>query len=127
MNFKTSGGGNSSIASALIAIILVIIAIAIVFIVIKRKRDSSDSGYNMGDIDVTGAYGADAGASDAQVFPREDTAHEASRLNWWLPDEQRQQAANLQRHKADDDAPDMYEEGRKRLEDEEKQHKLPGS
>ncbi len=52
------------------------------------------------------------------AFSNEDSVHESERLNWWMPEEQRHEAAR-HRNKSDD-IPDMYEEGRKRLDDEEK-------
>jgi hypothetical protein len=55
-------------------------------------------------------------------FPHEDQAAYNARVNWWLPENERQQGRSAYLH-ARDHTPDMFEEGRKRLAEEEKQRK----
>lgn len=66
------------------------------------------------------------------IYPQEDSAAQAARVNWWLPDDQRQAIAHHQQPAQQQQAPaeqypDMFEEGRKRLEDESKNHHPPGA
>jgi hypothetical protein len=55
--------------------------------------------------------------------PQEDEAASAAWVNWWLSDQQRQAIAH---HEAPtqpqnpDEVPDMFDEGRKRLDEEER-------
>jgi hypothetical protein len=61
------------------------------------------------------------------AFPREDSAATAARLNWWMPDGGQGTAGQPpgQPSPSAADPPDMFEEGRKRLDDEEKRGQLP--
>lgn len=57
------------------------------------------------------------------VIPQEDQATYNNRVNWWMPESMRQ--TGPKGGKRDDEYPDMFEEGRQRLDEEEKEHKLP--
>jgi Ricin-type beta-trefoil lectin domain/Bacterial Ig domain len=113
-NFKTAGAGGS--AGVVIVIVLIIIAAAIIFVfwLLRRKLGAPNSGSSDPDLDL----------SDLPLYPRENEDEAASRLNWWLPEEQRRQSAHPVPPSDPDEPQDMFEEGRKRLDEEEhnKQH-----
>lgn len=60
---------------------------------------------------------------DTAVFHEEDPNDYYKRVNWWQGDAQHPPHPP-QPNQKNEDYPDMYEEGNKRLDDEEKQHKL---
>jgi len=65
------------------------------------------------------------------AFPREDPGQTAARVNWWLPDDERAKIAAGQTptqpatpKPADENPPDIFEEGRKRLDNEEREWRI---
>ncbi len=68
------------------------------------------------------------------IYPQEDSAAQAARVNWWLPEDQRQAIAHHQQpaqpqpqQPQAEQYPDMFEEGRRRLEEESKNRQIPGA
>lgn len=57
------------------------------------------------------------------TIPEEDLTTYNNRVNWWMP--QRFRQTGLPKSNKNEAFPDMYEEGRERLEEEEREHKLP--
>ncbi len=55
------------------------------------------------------------------VFPKEDQAAYDARINWWKNPASGQTAGD----KKKDEFPDMFAEGRARLDEEEREHRLP--
>ncbi|HSW79921.1 MAG TPA: ricin-type beta-trefoil lectin domain protein [Candidatus Saccharimonadales bacterium] len=112
-NFKTKSPGNAGAVFLWIFLTLIVVIGVIMFLV--RRRLTLESSLDDPDIGLS---------ENAPVYPREDSEHESERLNWWMPEEQRHQAAQnpqtQKQHKPEDDIPDMYEQGRKRLDDEDK-------
>jgi len=104
---KSSG----SLGSVLLLILFVaIIGGVIVLLKRKMKASSTPSTYTVPDV------------QHMPVYPQEDSAAQAARVNWWLPDEQRQALAENRAapppRKPVDDIPDMFDEGRQRLANE---------
>jgi hypothetical protein len=73
------------------------------------------------------------------AYPQEDSGTSAARLNWWLPEDERQKLASQAQHPgtlpptpstpqtpATDEPLDMFAEGRKRLEEEEQRRQSGG-
>ncbi len=112
-NFKTVRPHSAAGAVILWTLVILVLAGGGVIWWLRRRSVADES--------------ADVDLSSLPLYPQEDSAAEASRLNWWLPDDQRQalQQGQAPPPNPPDVPPDMYEEGRKRLDDEEKHHQLP--
>lgn len=118
--FKTKAKSNVGIIFLWVLLTLILI-MAFMFFMVRRRLNLEDS---VDDADLT------TPPPDVPLYPREDEQQEAERLNWWMPEEERHKTAHLPGEhevKPPDDIPDMYEEGRKRLDDEEKKNHHPGS
>lgn len=63
------------------------------------------------------------GVAHLLIYPQEDSAAHANRVNWWLLPEEDERQAIARHHEAllmhpypEEDFPDMFTEGRKRLQ-----------
>ncbi|HSW79922.1 MAG TPA: ricin-type beta-trefoil lectin domain protein, partial [Candidatus Saccharimonadales bacterium] len=84
-NFKTKSPGNAG--AVFLWIFLTLIAVIGIIMFLIRRRLNLESSLDDPDIAIS---------ENAPVYPREDSEHESERLNWWMPDEQRHQAAHHQ-------------------------------
>ncbi|HEY1835994.1 MAG TPA: RICIN domain-containing protein [Candidatus Saccharimonadales bacterium] len=108
-NNNPASKSSSSAAGPAIIITLLLLAVAAALVVFVRRRQAQKP--MAADVDLESA--------NLPVFPREDPAQTAARLNWWQTDQERQQNAQQEPGQNDNNVPDMYAEGRKRLEEEE--------
>ena len=111
--FKTA---SHSIVGPLITIIVLLVLLFIIFRLIRQQR---------GNARRTPQYTID---DQAEIFHQEDPATYNSRLNWWQdPSAQQPAGQDSKAQPAPDDIPDMFEEGRKRLDKIAKTRRPPKS
>lgn len=116
VNFKTNAKGSPVGLIIFLFFVLLLLIVAARIIAKRFANRASEPSYELD-------------ASNAEPFPQEDTAQTNSRLLWWMPEEEKKEvishAQTQDDQKAQNDEPDMFAEGRKRLEEEEKENRLP--
>jgi hypothetical protein len=108
VDFKTSA--HNIVTPIVLSLLFLLIIIVMLIKLIGRKP-------------VRSGHSDELPLPDAPVFPQEDQATYNNRVNWWLPENRRQEG--IHGSQKGDDVPDMFEEGRQRLEEEERENKLP--
>jgi hypothetical protein len=111
INFKTT---SHNIVTPVVLILLFILVVIVVLIKLIGKKTISHN-YSNDELPLP---------DSPPVIPQEDQATYNRRVNWWLPENMRQSGLPTTTKK-NDEYPDMFEQGRERLEEEEKEHKLP--
>ncbi len=134
-NQATHKSSGSAVAAVISGIVLVAL---IVFIIWRRRQLANQSSiwsYDSYGVPPTQTQAPQPAPTEPEhidphfpTFPREDPGQTAARVNWWLPDNERakiaigQAAAQPTTQKpADDNPPDIFEEGRRRLQAEEQE------
>jgi hypothetical protein len=117
-NFTTLKAASHLPVSAIGWAILLLLAAAGIWYFRRRVNSMGQSRSRTPAIDI----------DHLSLYPREDPATQEARVNWWATDDQRQAIAQHQNRPPEPtyDVPDMYAEGRKRLEDEEERRRSPG-
>ncbi|HUB93812.1 MAG TPA: ricin-type beta-trefoil lectin domain protein [Verrucomicrobiae bacterium] len=133
-NSQPSHKSTGALAAAIVSAILLIAIV--VFLFVRRKRQRAHQVVDNPYIAPPAHTGATHSTHKAQqatdyidptlpIFPREDSTQTAARLNWWMSDNERAKMSGdqaLATHKTTgDNPPDLFEEGRKRLDEEERE------
>jgi hypothetical protein len=112
----TKKAARKSSLGAILTILALLVITVVLVILLRKRKQVADAALAVRAVPVP----IPTPVTNSPAFPREDDAATAARLNWWMPDSTPQQGVPSTTPSVSE-PPDMFEEGRKRLDDEEKE------